>query len=266
MTMPLDLILVRHGQSEQNHILHEARKGDNSLDDLYRATPPSQFRLTDLGREQAEKTGAWLKAEGFGSFDRRYVSDYVRAKETAGHLDIAGPNWYVEHGLREREWGELDGMTWEDREKYFQTRAWEPSVDPLYWVPPNGESIAQMMMRIRTLLDTMHRECSDKQVIVVCHGEVMWAFRYLLERMSSQRWAELEASDEPGVKIYNCQVLHYTRRNPETQELSNHLNWMRSVCPSDTSNSGPGWIPIDRQTFTNAELLAMAEKAPSLLK
>ena len=266
MTMPIDLILVRHGQSEQNHILHEARRGDNSLDDLYRATPPSKFRLTDRGREQAKVTGDWLRDQGLGRFDRRYVSDYVRAKETAAYLALDGPNWYVEHGLREREWGELDGMSWEEREDYFQKRSWPTSTDPFYWVPPNGESIAQMSMRVKSLLDTMHRECDDMQVIVVCHGEVMWAFRYLLERMSSQRWMQLESSDEAGVKINNCQVLHYTRRDPETGELTGHLNWMQSMCPSNPENNGPGWLPIDRQTFTNEELLTMAERAPSLLK
>ena len=37
-------------------------------------------------------------------------------------------------------------------------------------VRPNGESIAQLCLRIDGVLHTLHRECSDKRVLVVCHG------------------------------------------------------------------------------------------------
>jgi NAD+ kinase len=267
MTMPIDLVLVRHGQSEQNKALKAARDGDKSLiTKEFLHTPASQFRLSALGREQAQITGKWLQEEGLGFFDRRYVSDYVRAKETASHLNLEGPNWYVEPTLREREWGVLDGLSWEDREEKMIHEAQVKETDPFYWIPPNGESIAQMTVRLRGLLDTLHRECSDKRVIVVCHGEVMWGMRFMLERMSTAKWMHLERSKDPGVKIYNCQVLRYTRRNPETGELSAHFDWMRSDCPQQPENSGPGWQKINRETFSNEELLQQAKKSPHLFE
>jgi len=215
--MPIDLVLVRHGQSEQNKALKAVRSGNQSLiTHGFLHTPDSQFRLSALGREQAQITGRWLQEKGLGFFDRRYVSDYARAKETAALLDLEGPNWYVEPTLREREWGVLDSLSWEEREEKMIVESRKKETDPFYWVPPNGESIAQMTVRLRGLLDTLHRECSDKRVIVVCHGEVMWGMRFMLERMSTTKWIQLERSQEPGVRIYNCQVLHYTRRNPET--------------------------------------------------
>ena len=33
---------------------------------------------------------------------------------------------------------------------------------------------------------------TDKRVLMVCHGEVMWAFRVRLERMSQETYRELD--------------------------------------------------------------------------
>ena len=267
MTMPIDLVLVRHGQSEQNLASLKAREGDMSLfTDAFRATPQSQFRLSAKGREQARVTGEWLRKNDLGFFDRRYVSDYVRAKETGILLKLDGPRWYVETALREREWGELDGMSWAERDELMKQQVRQRSDDSFYWVPPNGESIAQLTVRLRTLFDSLHRECFDKRVVVVCHGEVMWGLRFILERMSSSQWMDLETSQKPGVRIMNCQVLHYTRRNPETGELSPHLDWMRSECPQDPANSGPGWEKIVRQRFTDDELMQVVDQTPHLFQ
>ena len=267
MTMPIDLVLVRHGQSEQNFALKAARRGVRSfINEAYRQTPASQFRLSAEGREQAIITGVWLRENGLDRFDRRYVSDYVRAKETAAYLLLGGPNWYVDPSLREREWGSLEGLSWEQREERIRQDVHVRLKDPFYWVPPNGESIAQLTVRLRVLLDTLHRECSDMRVIVVCHGEVMWALRFMIERMSVSTWMDLEPSEEPGVKIYNCQILHYTRRDPVRGGVAQHLDWMRSLCPCQPENDGPGWQEIKRETFSNEELLLQAEKSQHLFE
>jgi NAD+ kinase len=207
-----------------------------------------------------------MRQNGLADFERRYVSDYVRAKETASHLRLEGPDWYVDPALREREWGSLDGLSWEEREEQIKQDAHVRLKDPFYWVPPNGESIAQLTVRLRILLDTLHRECSDMRVIVVCHGEVMWALRFMIERMSVGTWMELEHSDDPGVKIYNCQILHYTRRDPESGAVLPHLDWMRSLCPCQPENHGPGWQLIERETFSNEDLLLEVQKSSHLFE
>ncbi len=259
MAMPIDLILVRHGQSEQNLASHFAKKGDSSLyTKAFRSRHGSQHRLTVKGRTQAKKAGGWLKDNELGFFDRRYVSTYTRAVETAGLLEIDGPNWFVEPLLREREWGDFDSKPPEERLHLSEESLKQRDTDPFYWIPPNGESIAQLTNRLRPILNTLHRECSDKRVIIVCHGEVMSAFRFILERMTIEQWVEMDKSKEPGVKIFNCQVLHYTRRNPEDNKLSEHLDWKRSVSPADPSNSGEGWEKVIRKKFSDKELLTAA--------
>lgn len=258
--MPIDLVLVRHGQSEQNLASHHAKKGDSSFyNDSFRARHDSQHRLTPRGREQAKQAGQWLKQNEIGYFDRRYVSAYVRAKETAGILNTDGPNWIVEPLLREREWGDFANLPPEERQALSADSVEKRDTDPFYWIPPNGESIAQVTNRLRPILNTLHRECSDKRVVIVCHGEVMRAFRFVLERMSVEGWVALENSKRPGDDIYNCQILHYSRRNPETGELADHLDWKRSISPADPSNDGPGWEVVKRHRFSNQELLAQVK-------
>jgi NAD+ kinase len=261
MAMPIDLVLVRHGESESNLASKASKRGDTSLHTPeFRARHNGLHRLTAKGRRQAAAAGAWLRANGYGEFDRRYVSDYVRAKETAGLLGVDGPGWFVDPLLREREWGKLDGAPWPERNAHMAKSLITKDTDPFYWIPPGGESIAHLTTRLRPLFDTLHRECSQHKVLVVAHGEVMWALRFMLERMTVQAWSDIENSTEPGVKIYNCQVLHYTRRNPKTGEITPHLGWMRSVSPADEANSGPGWVPIVRRRFSNEELLESVDK------
>lgn len=267
MAMPIDLVFVRHGESEQNMASERGKKGDPSLyTKEFKARHGSQHRLTSKGQKQAMSAGSWLKSNDLGYFDRRYVSDYVRAKETAALLDIDGQDWYVEYLIREREWGDFDGAPWEERQKFQKDSLITKDTDPFYWIPPNGESIAQLTVRLRTLFDTLHRECFDKKVIVVCHGEVMEAYRQLIERMPRDKWIELNKSKADFDRVHNCQILHYTRRNPQNGELSTHLNWMRSICPWDSSKSTNDWQRIERKKLSNKELKASVQDVERLFE
>jgi NAD+ kinase len=266
MAMPIDLVFVRHGESEQNLANKHGRKGDNSLyTKEFMGRHGSQHRLTEKGRKQAKIAGQWLKKHDMGYFDRRYVSDYMRAKETAGLLDLEGHDWYVDHMLREREIGDFDGLPWEERNAREKDMLVTRDTDPFYWIPPNGESIAQMTVRLRQLFDTLHRECFDKRVVVVCHGEVMLAFRQLIERMPLDVWIENgDQEKHPQNRINNCQIFHYTRRNPETGELVGRIEWFRSVCPWDESLSSNAWRHIKRKRFNNEELLEISQRVEPL--
>ena len=49
------------------------------------------------------------------SFDRFYVSEYIRCMETAARLNIPYARWFAEVFLRERDWGQMDLMSWAER-------------------------------------------------------------------------------------------------------------------------------------------------------
>jgi NAD+ kinase len=267
MTMPIDTILVRHGQSESNVANRLSRSGDNRhFTDEFRNRHSSSFRLTIQGEEEAKAAGAWIRENISLPLDRYMASEYIRAMETAALLGLPKAKWYTEFYLREREWGDLDVKPDDERRQEFAESMRRREIDPFYWVPPGGQSIADLCLRIDRVLHTLHRECGDKRVIVVCHGEVMWAFRVRLERMSQERYKELDFSDHPHDRIHNCQILHYTRRNPYTGELSRYANWMRSICPWDLSRSSNEWQEIRRPTWSNEELLERVHQVKRMVE
>ena len=63
MGMPLDLYVIRHGESEANVIISAGEQGDNSLYTQDNVTVPDRsWRLTATGRKQADCIGRWLRA------------------------------------------------------------------------------------------------------------------------------------------------------------------------------------------------------------
>lgn len=270
MALPIDLLLVRHGQSEGNVARRLSEAGDHSAytkDFMDRHT--ASLRLTRRGREQASRAGAWIREE-FGldkiGFDRYITSEYTRAMETAGLLGLPRADWFCDFYLTERDWGELDICPENEREEKFGAALKRREVEPFFWRPPNGESFAQLCLRVDRVLHTLHRECSDKRVIMVCHGEVIRAFQVRIERMSQTRFKELIFSKNSEDRIHNCQVLHYTRRNPETGKLGPFANWVRAVRPTDDPIWSSGWRLIERPRYSNEELLKVVSLTPAMLE
>lgn len=96
--MPLDLILIRHGESEGNVAGAPARKGDEShYSDDFVTTPGREWQLTETGQKQAKIVGRYLReAESPTAYPQLreeettsfYCSPYVRTRQTAGHLGL----------------------------------------------------------------------------------------------------------------------------------------------------------------------------------
>jgi len=84
---PMELVLVRHGQSEGNEAVARSKKGDLSayVPD-FQKKHSSSYRLTDKGLLQARVAGRYIREHVSEKFDRYYTSEYVRAMETAGLL------------------------------------------------------------------------------------------------------------------------------------------------------------------------------------
>ena len=78
--------------------------------------------------------------------------------------------------------------------------------DSLFYAPPGGESLVHVLSRVDGVLTNFNRQCANRRCIVVCHGEVMWAFRLRFERLSQLTYREMEAASNPHERIHNCQV------------------------------------------------------------
>lgn len=267
--LPIDMVLVRHGQSLANLAIGKSRQGDHTdFSTEFREQHTSSIELTDLGRQQAVKAGQFLVSEFSGRdrpvFDRYYVSEYKRAKQTAGLLNIPGAEWFCEPYLAERDWGELDNLPEDERKERFGSNLKMRKTEPFFWRPPNGESLAGLCLRVDRMLDTLHRECSDGRVIIVCHGEVMRAFQVRLERLSQVRFRQLVFSRDKNEQIYNCQITHYTRRCPETGQLFPYIGWVRWIRPAEDPVTESQWQEIKRLPYSNEDLLDMVGELEDL--
>lgn len=253
MTMPIDLVLVRHGHSEGNLAVSRSKKGDDSLyTPDFRERPGHRWRLTPEGQEQAATAGKWIREHIGARFDRYYASPYVRTQETAARLDLPEAEWRLDQRLRERDWGEIGSVPIPEQASLYPRNIVLQKTDALYWRPPGGESIADARMRVRTFFDTLHRECEGQSVVVVTHGDIISAVRGALEYLSDEQWLAFDGDESK--KILNCHIYHYSRRDPSTDEVGRYLSWRRAVCPTDTAID-TGWEPITRKRFSNAELL-----------
>lgn len=256
--MPVDLVLVRHGRSEGNEAREQSKHGNNSCyTEEFRARRNREWRLTDLGIAQAKAAGGWIRDHIASTFSRYYTSEYLRARETAGYLDLPGASWVQDILLRERSWGRADFVMPEsERYERFAAELAARREDPCYWRPPEGESLAEVCLRVERVLNTLRRDCPGGRCILATHEDVMWAARFVVEGMTQEQWRELLLSDDPCDKIHNGQVLHYSRRDPATGRCSDTLEWVRWACPWDRARSNEDWRRIESPSFSNEDLLA----------
>lgn len=261
MPIPKNLVFVRHGESEGNAAMRSSKKGDNSrFTPSFRGRHDALRELTPEGCTQSVAAGKWIREHFPNGFSRYYVSDYLRALQTAQHLDLPDATWFISVYLGERDYGDISRMTHSEQQAYFKKYPERIPIHPILSAMPNGYSLKFQMLFIEKFLDTMHRECAEQDVIVVCHGEVMWTFRYVLERMLPSEFIRLDQSKNPHDRIHNAQILHYTRIDPENGKLSKYPGWMRSICPWNTGFSPKGWIPIRRNRLTNDALAKEMER------
>ncbi|KAI9914543.1 hypothetical protein PsorP6_008394 [Peronosclerospora sorghi] len=258
-----DLVLIRHGESEGNIARQRSRAGDHSLfAGEFKHRHSSSWRLTDRGRKQAAAAGDWLRRNNLAHFDRYLVSEYLRAMETAGRMALPGARWYAEMLIRERDWGAMDLMSEQERFIKMQDELKRRELNRFYYAPPGGESLAAVAQRADRLLGILNHECHNRRAIVVAHGEVIWAMRTRLERMSQDTFIELQESGRMVDQIHNGHVLHYTRKDPQTEKMAPFFTHLRSVCPWNEKLSPKGWMKINRPVYDNELLLATAERVP----
>ncbi|DBA00020.1 TPA: hypothetical protein N0F65_002023 [Lagenidium giganteum] len=261
-----DLVLIRHGESEGNVARQRSIEGDHSLFyGEFQHRHSCNWRLTDRGRRQAAAAGEWLRKNELVHFDRYLVSEYLRAMETAARIKLPDAKWYAEMLIRERDCGQMDLMSEQERMIKMQDELRRRDLDRFYYAPPGGESLAAVAQRADRLLCVLHRELPGKRAIVVAHGEVMWAMRTRLERMPQDTFRELQESGRMVDQIHNGHILHYTRRDPQTGAMAPFFTHMRSVCPWNEKLSPKGWMKIERPVYDNEMLMAIAERVPRMI-
>lgn len=223
--------IVRHGQSAGNVAREQAEAAGKPIIEL--ATRDADVPLSTLGEHQAMALGRWFAKM---TPDERpgivLTSPYVRARQTARLvLEAAGiardeVSLVVDERLREKEFGILDRLTKVGiREKYPEQSEFYRALGKFYFRPPGGESWCDIILRLRSVIDTITRDYRRERVLVVSHQVVVNCFRYLFERMTEE---EILAADR-AEEIANCSVASYEfdptlgRRGKLTPRLFNFV-------------------------------------------
>eukprot|EP01121_Diplochlamys_sp_Union-15-3_P022231 TRINITY_DN9398_c0_g1_i1.p1 TRINITY_DN9398_c0_g1~~TRINITY_DN9398_c0_g1_i1.p1 ORF type:complete len:304 (+),score=48.42 TRINITY_DN9398_c0_g1_i1:34-945(+) len=257
---PVDLVLVRHGESEGNLVQEKSKKGDDSLwTDEFRARHTSKYRLTEKGRLQAIAAGEFIRNYISRQFDVYYTSEYTRAIETAGLLGFQHALWFVDFYLREQDNGIWSGLSAQEKGT-FEEELEKRKRDWFYFSPPGGESIANAALRVERWLDELKASCNGLRVVAVCHGNIITAIRILIEKLKQEDFPKMR--DDPAQYLHFGHIIHYTRRDPETGRISKQYDWVRSICPWDVDLSTNHWTKIIRPAWSYKDLLVSAEKVP----
>lgn len=202
---------VRHGESAGNVARDAAMAARLSRIDL--SARDVDIPLSPRGERQAAALGHW-----FGAMPPEarpnvaLMSPYLRASRTAqtirhiGGLDIHDHCWTVDERLREKEFGILDGLTRYGIEAEYPEQArLRRLLGKLYHRPPGGESWCDVILRLRSVVDTVTREYRGQRVLIVAHTVVVLCFRYLLEQLTEHELLAIDSATE----VANCSVTSY---------------------------------------------------------
>ncbi len=206
------LWIVRHGQSAGNVARDAAEAAGLQMIEIA-AKRDVDVPLSDLGQQQATALGHW-----FGQMPKAeqpevvLVSPYLRAQHTAELIvDTAAIareriTFSADERLREKEFGILDRLTKAGIEaKYPEQAATRGAVGKFYHRPPGGESWCDVILRLRSVIDTLTREYRRERVLIVAHSVVVLCFRYLFERMTEDAILTIDRMED----VANCGVMSY---------------------------------------------------------
>jgi len=179
----------------------------------------ADVELSPLGRDQADAVGRWM-ADAPEEWRPTLVvsSPYRRAADTArAAIEHIRLPLAIDERLRERDLGTLDGLTGRGiRARYPEEAARRDKLGKFYYQPPSGESWADVVLRVRSLLADLRSGYGEARIWVFAHQAVIMSFRYVLESAGEQ---ELLALDE-AVTLANASVTTYERRGDGLELVS----------------------------------------------
>lgn len=208
---PTRLWIVRHGQSAGNVARDAADAAGLPRIDI--ADRDMDVPLSDLGHEQARALGRWFAKLPKDARPCTVMSSpYLRAVQTSQAVREVGgliePNrkFCVDERLREKEFGVLDRLTRHGIEAQFPEQAeFRRLLGKFYHRPPGGESWCDVILRLRSVLDTLSLHHGGDRVLIVAHQVVVLCMRYLLEGLTEEQILAIDREAD----IANCGVTEY---------------------------------------------------------
>ena len=178
----MNLILIRHGQSEWNA--------------LNQFTGWKDPDLTAKGIEEAHNAGKIINNLKI-NFDLVFTSALIRAQNTAEIIlkEINQPLSTIKNqALNERNYGDLAGLNKDNARKRWgdeQVHIWRRSYDI---PPPGGESLKDTGERVLPFFmkEILPHVCEGKNVLVAAHGNSLRSLIKFLDNISDEDIVKLE--------------------------------------------------------------------------
>jgi len=190
---PQAITLVRHGESVGNRADDAARRAHAERLDL--DARDADVELSPTGRDQADALCTWLRDTDGAELPSVVLSSpYRRAAETATRaMRGRGVEVHIDERLRERDLGVLDGLTGLGiRSRYPDEAARREKLGKFYYQPPSGESWADVVLRVRSLLDDLRHGYDGERVWIFTHQAVIMSFRYALEELDEKSLLDID--------------------------------------------------------------------------
>lgn len=238
MKWPTSLTLIRHGQSAYNVL--RAQKQNDTLYREFQAlyahghtgdrmrwlaqkikkkyalgVGDYETPLTPEGERQAVITGAKLHEAGTTPPDVIIYSPYLRTRKT---MDFLTQGWsqletvtrVEDDRIREQEHGlAIVYNDWRVFNTFHPEQRELRQLQGDYWYQyPQGESVADVRDRVRSMITTLIREYSGQRVLMVTHHLTILSIRATLERLTPEEFIKLDKENKP----VNCGVTEYVGR------------------------------------------------------
>lgn len=163
----LELVVVRHGVTQWN--LERRYQGQRDIPLLLPAAVPDMNRLRDHLAGEA--------------FDAVHCSDLLRCRQTLAHV-LPGfeASAVFDARLRELDFGDYEGRTWDELNTDPRYRAWIDSAG--MQAPPGGESADALWGRLEAWLEGVIAKATEqghRRVLAVSHGGAVRELRRRLE-------------------------------------------------------------------------------------
>jgi probable phosphoglycerate mutase len=233
------LAVVRHGQSTGNVAAEAAETSGAEVIDI--PERDADVPLSGTGRDQAEALGRFFAEQTGDRPSIAVVSPYLRARQTAEIALRQMPiERRVDERLRDRELGILDLLTARGVAARLPEEARRRArLGKFYYRPPGGESWADVLLRLRSLLGDLRNDYPDGRVVLFAHDAIVLMVRYLIEHLDETVLMELGHE----FTIANCSVSSWRRSG--TMLIPETFNDVRHLVEKDA--------PVTKQEAVNAE-------------
>jgi broad specificity phosphatase PhoE len=236
----VELVLVRHGESLGNVAAAQAETAHAEVIEV--PVRDADVALSPAGEEQARALGdlfaSWAPEQ---VPDSVWSSPYARALETASiALDVAGLDRAirVDERLRDRELGVLDLLTTRGvQARYPEEAARRRWLGKFYHRPPGGESWADLVLRVRSLMGDLDRIESGRRVLVSCHDALVLIFRYVCEGLTEADILEIARTD-PVRNVSLTRLVRPSGDGPWTCRGYNDVSHLQSSGAPVTKHPG----------------------------